>query len=150
MGTSSANSGAPDGPRRPDYRALDAFRALVDVLCFVAELAMLALLAASGWRLGDGGLIGIALAVLYPALVVVLWSIYIARTAEKRLRQPWRLAVQLLLIAGTTAAAIAGDLMVLGIVFAALATVTFGSSGLLGESEFAGPRGRQAGPSSSR
>lgn len=111
---------------------------------------MLALVAAAGWRLGDGGLIGIALAVLYPALMIVIWSIYVARTADKRLPQPWRLVLQLVLIGSTTAAAFAGDLEVLGIVFAAVAVVTFGLSALLGESHFgAGGRGRQAGSTSS-
>jgi hypothetical protein len=113
-------------------------RALVDVGCFLAELAMLALLAFSGWQLGDGGLIGIALAALYPALVIVVWSLFVARTAERRLRQPWRLLVQLVLIAGTTVAAAAAGAVVLAISFAAVACVSFGLSAVLGESRLAG------------
>src|SRR5689334_247718 len=113
---------------------------------------MLALLAVAGWRLGDGGLIGIALGVLYPALAVIVWALYVARTAEKRLRQPWRLLLQLVLFAGTTVAACAADLRTLGTVFAVVAVVTFGLSALLGESRFGSAGrggGRQAGSRSS-
>jgi hypothetical protein len=116
-------------------------RALVDVACFFVEMAMLALLAVAGWRLGDGGLLGIALGVLYPALVVIVWARYIARTAEKRLGQPWRLLAQLLLVGGTTVAAAAADHMSLAIAFAVAGVVVFGLSALIGESEL-GPTRR--------
>lgn len=122
-------------------------RVLVDVVCFLVELAMLALLTVSGWSLGDGGLIGIALAVLYPALAVVVWALFVARTAEKRLRQPWRLLLQLVLFAATTAATIAAGDRWLGIAFAVIAVVAFGLSAVLGESGAAAHAGPES-PSS--
>lgn len=107
---------------------------------------MLALLAFSGWSLGDGGLLGISLAVLYPALAIVVWAIYLARAAERRLRNPWRLALELVVFGGTTVAAIAADKLILGIVFAIVSVWAFGLSALIGESSFGS--GRQAGSTS--
>lgn len=115
-------------------------RALVDFVCFVVELALLALLAVSGGGLADG-LIGIALAVLYPALAVVVWALFVARTAERRLAQPWRLVLQLVIFAAATVAAIAAGYRGWGIAFAAVSVAAFGVSSLLGE----GLRSAQAG-----
>jgi len=76
-------------------------RIAVDLAAFVCELAMLALLAVAGWGPGDGGLMGIALAAFYPALVIVIWSFWVAPKAKHRLGDPWRLLLQIGLFAAT-------------------------------------------------
>src|SRR5579872_1727018 len=104
------------GPQRPPaHTAGGGIRILVDVLAFACELAMLALLVVSGWSLGDGGLLGIALAVLYPAVAVLVWARWIAPTATRRLPDPWRFVVQVVLFGLTSAAAAASGRLVLGV-----------------------------------
>ncbi|MFE5310048.1 YrdB family protein [Isoptericola sp. NPDC056605] len=85
-----------------------------DLLAFACELALLALLAVSGWRLGsqvgDGAttvVTGVLLAVGLPAVAVAVWGRWLARNAPGRLRQPARLVVQaaLFVVAGALAAA---------------------------------------------
>lgn len=75
-----------------------------DVLAFLCELALLALLAVVGWQVGASAgsgagpvALSVVLAVVLPGLVVVVWGRWLARTAERRLSQPWRLDVQIAL-----------------------------------------------------
>jgi hypothetical protein len=98
---------------------------VVDLVAFACELAMLVLLVIAGWSLGDGGLLGIALAVLYPALAIVVWAVWIAPNAARRLPDPWRFAVQFALFAATAAATAAAGRSALGVVFGAVAVGAF-------------------------
>jgi hypothetical protein len=95
------------------------------------ELAMLVLLALAGWDLGNDGLVGISLAVLYPAIALLIWAAWLAPRADHRLPDPWRLLVQIALFTATgTAVALAGHLTT-GIAFAVVACVAFSAQRLL-------------------
>jgi 1-acyl-sn-glycerol-3-phosphate acyltransferase len=50
---------------------------------------MLALLAIAGYGLG-----GIALALVFPIVAIAIWSVWMAPTSKRRLRNPSRLTVQ--------------------------------------------------------
>lgn len=100
----------------------------IELLCLLCELAMLALLVISGWSLGNGGLFGIALAVFYPALAVLIWSVWLAPKSRDRLRDPWRFVVQALLFAATGAATALSGRIVLGAVFAVVAIAAFAAA----------------------
>jgi hypothetical protein len=79
---------------------------LVAAAAFLSELALLAVLGVAGWHFGGGGLLSLALAVLAPALAVLLWSVWVAPTAAHRLGDPPRLILQIALF--VVAAALAG------------------------------------------
>ena len=106
-------------------------RIIVDLAAFACELGMLALLAVAGWGLGSGGLMGIALATFYPALVILIWSVWIAPKASHRLGDPWRLIVQAALFGATGVALGAADHLVFAIVFPVMATLTFTATRLI-------------------
>jgi uncharacterized protein DUF2568 len=101
------------------------FRALVEALAFACELAMIVVLGIAGWSLGSGGLISIALLIFYPALAILIWSVWVAPRAGRRAGDPWRLGIQLALFAGTAALSAAGGHTLLGIIFGAVAWLTF-------------------------
>lgn len=106
-------------------------------LAFGCELAMLVVLGVAGWGLGNGGLMGIAFMIFYPALAILIWSVWMAPRSVRRLADPWRLVAQVALFAGTAALAAAGGHPILGIAFAALATTVFAGTRVVGTA--AGP-----------
>jgi len=98
---------------------------VVDLVAFACEIWMLVLLAISGWALGDGGLLGIALGVLYPALAILVWATWIAPTAARRLADPWRFVVQIALFAATATATAASGRVALAVAFGVVAVGAF-------------------------
>jgi hypothetical protein len=98
---------------------------IAETVAFLSELLLLGTLGVVGWRLGSGGLISIALAVLYPALATMIWAIWIAPRAAHRLKDPGRLVAQivLFLVAGTLA--VIADLVAWGVVVAGVGIVAF-------------------------
>ena len=60
----------------------------------VTELALLAALAVTGWRLGDGPVLQVLLAVLLPLVAVAVWGRLVAPRASRRLPDPARLLVE--------------------------------------------------------
>ena len=115
----------PDTEQDAEIEPPAGARIAVDLLAFGCELAMLVLLGVAGWGLGNGGLMGIALAVLYPALVIVIWSVWVAPKAARRLVDPWRLLVQVALFTATGVALGLADHLVFAIVFPVIASLTF-------------------------
>jgi hypothetical protein len=100
----------------------------VDAVCFLGELGMLVILAIGGWSLGNGGLLGICMAVLYPALAILVWAVWLAPRSQDRLDDPARFVVQVLLFGATgTVSALAGHLLI-GVGFAVLAVAGFAAS----------------------
>jgi hypothetical protein len=132
------------GPARDSGEASSAtaVRITVDLLAFASELAMLVLLAVAGWDIGHGGLMGIALAVLYPALTILIWSAWIAPRAPRRLADPWRLVVQLALFAGTGVAVGVGGHVAAAIVFSVVASLAFIASRFVAGTSNANPTHR--------
>lgn len=71
---------------------------------FLSELALLAGVGWLGALLGRGGVLSVVLAVVGVVAVVVLWSLLLAPRANRRLVDPGRLIVEIVLFGGTAAA----------------------------------------------
>jgi hypothetical protein len=102
-----------------------ALRLVVSLSEFGCELAMLTLLALGGWWLGNGGLLGIALAVLYPSISLLIWAVWLAPRSNDRLDDPWRLIVQVALFAATGAVVALAGHVTTGVIFALIAVAAF-------------------------
>lgn len=101
-------------PQRPDSLAFG-------LLVFLAELAMLAVLAWSGARLGAPHLpAAIVLAICLPLVAAVLWGLWLAPRAKRRLGNPARLIIKLVLFAAAGALLALSGLLVQAIVFCVL------------------------------
>jgi hypothetical protein len=68
---------------------------------FLAELGMLAALAWAGWHLLDSTFGSLVLAVLLPAAAAVVWGLWVAPRARRRLADPARVVVEGALFFGT-------------------------------------------------
>ena len=81
----------------------------LDIVVFLAELCLLAVLAWAGARLGTGAW-AVVLAIALPLVAAVLWGLLLAPRAGRRLRHPARLIVKLVLLAVSAAAlAVSGE-----------------------------------------
>jgi hypothetical protein len=89
----------------------------------VAELGALAALALWAVDAFDG-LAAALVAVALVAAVAALWAAFVAPKAARRLPDPQRLALELVLFACATAALFAAGHVVAAVVYAALAVVT--------------------------
>ena len=85
---------------------------------FACELAMLVALAWWGWTQSE------VQAVTWPLGVVGIWSTWIAPKARHRLRDPSRLVLELVLVAGATAAFVRVGQTVVAVIFAVAAVAT--------------------------
>jgi hypothetical protein len=83
---------------------LTIVKALNLALAFLLELCLLAALGYWGFRVGSGGIARIMLGVGAPAVVIVIWSIFLAPTSSRRLRDPWLLLAKIVLFGAATAA----------------------------------------------
>jgi len=84
-------------------------------LRFVCELAALTAFVWWGWPV-----VGVLLAVA----VAVVWGAFIGPKASRRLPDPWRFGIEIVIFAGATAAFVAVGQPVLAAVFAVSALVT--------------------------
>ncbi len=109
---------------RSGARPVDA----LDVLVFIVEMALLAVLAVSGVRLGSRAT-AIALAVLLPLVAATLWGWYLAPRASRRLPHPWRLAAKLAMILAAAALLAASGAAGWGLAF----VITGGALVIIGE-----------------
>jgi hypothetical protein len=71
--------------------------AVLLLLRFVAELALLAALAWGGWHLSDSTPISLVAAVLLPVIATLVWGRWVAPRAGHRLRDPARAVVEIVL-----------------------------------------------------
>ena len=79
-------------------------------LRFLLELCMLAALAYWGYHAGDGLLMQLVLAVGAPLVAAVIWGLFIAPRASRRLADPARLLLELVLwVAAAVGLAAAGQ-----------------------------------------
>jgi Protein of unknown function (DUF2568) len=98
----------------------------IEILSFVAELAMLALLAVTGAHLGAGTLaFELALAILLPLSAASIWSVWMAPRSPRRLADPGRFGAQVALFGITGVLAGIAGLATLGIAFGVIATALF-------------------------
>lgn len=86
---------------------------------FLLELAMLAALAYAGWQLPDQTAAQIVLAVLLPLGAAAVWGRWIAPKAARRLSDPSKLAVELLLFLVTAGGLALSDRPLWGLALAA-------------------------------
>jgi uncharacterized protein DUF2568 len=86
-------------------------------LKFLLELAAFAALAY--W----GATVNIALAILAPAVAIVLWALFAAPRSERRLPTATRVPFELAVFGAAAVALVAADQPVAAIVFAVLAVV---------------------------
>ena len=97
-----------------------------DLVAFLCELAMLVLLVAAGHGLVDGWR-GWALGVFLAFVVVGIWSQWMAPASARRLENPRRFVVEVMLFLTVALYAAAGGLTWWGIGFALVASAAFGS-----------------------
>jgi hypothetical protein len=97
---------------RPDTKPVDA----LDVLVFIVELMLLALLAVAGARLASHGT-AIMLAVVLPLVTAVAWALYLAPHASRRLPRPSRLVAKLALMLAASASLAAASALAWGLAF---------------------------------
>ena len=98
-----------------------SLRWLILTLAFLSELALLAVLAIVGVNAGLGTAANIALAVLAPVAVAIIWGLALAPRARRRLPQPWRLGAEIVLFLAAAAGLAAVGALAWAIVFAAAA-----------------------------
>jgi hypothetical protein len=97
---------------RPDTQPVDA----LDVLVFIVELMLLALLAVAGARLASHGT-AIILAVVLPLVTAVAWALYLAPHASRRLPRPSRLVAKLALMLAASASLAGASALAWGLAF---------------------------------
>lgn len=97
-----------------------------DLVAFACEIAMLVLLVAAGHGMADGWK-GWAIGVLLAFVAIGIWSQWMAPTSGRRLPNPRRFAVQVMLFLAVAMYAAAGGLAWWGIGFAVVAIAAFAS-----------------------
>lgn len=103
-----------------------AWRGAFLALRFSTELALLAAVAVAGAEVGSavGTATTVAFAVLAPLVVAGIWGLFVAPRARRRLSDPARLLIELVLFLGTAAAVAIQGHVTLGIVFGTVAGAT--------------------------
>ena len=109
-------------------------RAANDGLRFSLELSALAAVAYWGWS-EHGGVWRWVLVVAAPLAVAALWGKTIAPKAKRRVRDPWRLVVELVVFGGAVAALLDADQPVLASVLGSAVAVHLALTLVLGQRE---------------
>jgi hypothetical protein len=71
---------------------------------FLAELGMLLCLGVGGWQRGDGVPVSVLLGIGLPVVAAAVWGRWVAPRAVRRLSDPARLTVEVVLFAGALVA----------------------------------------------
>ena len=103
-----------------------------DGLRFTLELCALAAVAYWGWS-EHGGVWRWVLVVAAPLAVAVLWGNTIAPKAKRRVGDPWRLVVELLVFGGAVVALVDADQPVLAAVLGAATALHLALTFALGQ-----------------
>lgn len=99
---------------------------VLGVLAFLVELAMIALLAVAGWRLGSSTLVSLLLAVAFVVVAVAVWSRWMAPRSDHRLvGSPRAAAATGLFVATAVVALLAGISPLVAIAFAVVGGAVF-------------------------
>jgi hypothetical protein len=99
------------------------------------ELSALAAVAYWGWS-EHGGVLRWVLVVAAPLAIAVVWGRWVAPKATRRVHDPWRLVVELLVFGSAVAALFDADRTVLALVLAAAVAVHLALTFALGQREF--------------
>jgi hypothetical protein len=102
----------------------DALTAAVLVVRFGTEVALLGVLAVVGARLGGGTLTSWVWGAVLPAAAAVIWGAFIAPRASRRLPDPGRLLLEVVLFGSAAAALAATGSVVVALLFAGTAVGT--------------------------
>jgi len=105
-----------------------------DGLRFLLELCALAAVAYWGWS-EHGGVWRWVLVIAMPLAVAALWGNTIAPKAKRRVSDPWRLVVELLVFGGAVAALLAAGQTALGIALGVAVLVHLSLTFVLGQRE---------------
>lgn len=87
-------------------------------VAFFLELAVLAAFGYWGFSTGEGTLVKIGLGIGTPVLAVLVWAIFGARRATRRLQGLWLLLLRVVFFGSAAVVLFASSLRVLSIVFA--------------------------------
>ena len=98
------------------------------MLAFASELAMLVLLFLAGWRLAGGGVAGALVGLLLAVAAGGVWAVWLAPTSSRRLADPGRLILQLVLFVCVGAVLTVAGWAFLGVAFAVVASGVFALS----------------------
>ena len=109
-------------------------RAANDGLRFSLELSALAAVAYWGWS-EHGGVWRWVLVIAMPLAVAALWGNTIAPKAKRRVTDPWRLVVELVVFGGAVAALLDADQPVLASVLGSAVAVHLALTFVLGQRE---------------
>jgi hypothetical protein len=104
---------------------------VVDVLAFSSELAVFALLAATGWSFADALWLRLTLAFLMPVAVMSIWGRWLAPRSRLRVPQPARVIVQFGIFAASGLLAVMAGLAPWGWILPSAAGLVFGVGALL-------------------
>jgi anti-sigma-K factor RskA len=107
-----------------------------DGLRFLLELSALAAVAYWGWS-EHGSVWRWVLVVAAPLAIAVVWGNTIAPKAKRRVRDPWRLVVELLVFGSAVAALLDADQTVLAIVLGSAVALHLALTFALGQRESA-------------
>lgn len=98
----------------------------LEVLAFLSELAVFALLSAAGWNLAEPFWVRLALAVALPVAAIAVWGLWLAPRSAARAPQPLRLVAQLGILAACALLALAAELSPMGWMVPSAAAIVFG------------------------
>jgi hypothetical protein len=71
----------------------------LQIAVFLDELALLVVLCIAGARIGGGAVASTLRAIFFPVVAAVIWGLWLAPRASRRLAHPARLAAKLALVA---------------------------------------------------
>lgn len=101
-----------------------SMRSLNLVFRFVLELVVLVALFLWGVSVSDEPIPKVVLALAAPAVVIVIWGLFVAPRASRRLPDPQRLAVEIVVFGAGVLAFLAAGQPVLAILLAAAAALS--------------------------
>jgi hypothetical protein len=101
---------------------------IVSMAAFACELAMLVLCFLAGWHFGRGGGTGALVGLLIVGPAGGVWAVWMAPTSTRRLEDPGRLILQIVLFVSVGALLVAAGWILPGVAFAVVACGVFALS----------------------
>ena len=98
-------------------------KAINEGLRFPLELAVLVALSSWGWHAGSNTPSKLVLAIVAPVTAAVVWGLWVAPRASRRLDDPFRAVIEVLVFGAGTAGLVAMDRAGLGVILGSVAAV---------------------------
>ena len=115
---SPADGSSPAGAGRAGTGRPSALRSVNLVARLLCELGLLAALAVWGFHTGTGVAAKVALGLGAPLAAAVIWGLLVAPASRRRLADPARLVIEVLLFAAGVAALAAAGYILVAVIFA--------------------------------